>query len=67
MTLQYITTGITLACCLIYAGWRIHKAMKIKSGNHCTGCPIKGKTCARHDQSLFSQQQNSPVISKGQA
>lgn len=41
MTLQYIITGAVLSCCLIYAGWRIHKALKIKSGDHCTGCTLK--------------------------
>lgn len=46
MVLQYIIIGIVILLCLIYAGWRIHRAFKIKAGDPCYGCALK-KVCRK--------------------
>lgn len=46
MIVQYIIIGVILAICIIYAAWRIHKAMKIKAGDPCSGCALR-KACRK--------------------
>lgn len=46
MTIQYAIIFIVLALCIAYAVWRIHKALKIKSGDPCDGCALK-KVCRK--------------------
>lgn len=41
MTIQYIILGAILLACIIYAVWRIKKALSVKSGGPCYGCALK--------------------------
>lgn len=41
MVIQYFILSAVLLGSVIYAGWRIKKALSVKSGNPCYGCALK--------------------------
>lgn len=46
MIIQYIIIVIVLLISIAYAVWRIHKALKVKSGDPCYGCALR-KVCRK--------------------
>ena len=41
MDYQLIIVAIIVAACLVYAGIRIRKALRVKPGDPCYGCALK--------------------------
>lgn len=48
MDIQIVIVIIILVACIVYAGIRIRKALRVKPGDPCYGCALKDACKKRH-------------------